>query len=109
MLILYSVLQGLILRNALRAQKNAEDESCTIALNNLRSEVIRLRNEATEKDKILLSLVDKVKEDEASFKTQSKAQKIEIEDLRKQLAEAKEKCGLAEANRDISEYWKNYL
>jgi hypothetical protein len=109
MLILYSVLQGLILSNTLRAQKNAEDESCTIALNNLRSEVIRLRNEATEKDKILLSLVDKVKEDESSFKTQSEAQKIEIEDLRKQLVEAKEKCGLEEANRDISEYWKNYL
>jgi GTP-binding protein EngB required for normal cell division len=104
MLILYSVLQGLILSNALRAQKNAEDESCTIALNNLRSEVIKLRNEATEKDKILLSLVDKVKEDESSFKTQSEAQKIEIEDLRKQLAKSKEKCGLAEANRDISEY-----
>jgi GTP-binding protein EngB required for normal cell division len=109
MLILYSVLQGLILSNALRVQKNDEDESCTIALNNLRSEVIRLRNEATEKDKILLSLVDKVKEDEASFKNQSEAQKIEIEDLRKQLAETKEKCGLAEANRDIIEYWKNYL
>ena len=76
MLILYSFLQGLILSNTLRAQKNAEDESCTIALNNLRSEVIRLRNEATEKDKILLSLVDKVKEDEANFKTQSEAQKI---------------------------------
>jgi predicted RNase H-like nuclease (RuvC/YqgF family) len=90
MLILYSVLQGLILSNALKAQKNDEDESCTIALNNLQSEVIRLRNEATEKDKILLSLVDKVKEDEASFKNQSEAQKIEIEDLRKQLAEAKE-------------------
>ena len=104
MLILYSVLQGLILSNALRAQKNAEDESCTIALNNLRSEVIRLRNEATEKDKILLSLVDKVKEDEASFKTQSEAQKIEIEDLQKQLAEAKEKCALAEAKQGISEY-----
>jgi ATP-dependent Clp protease ATP-binding subunit ClpA len=101
--------QGLILSNALRAQKNDEDESCTIALNNLRSEVIKLRNEATEKDKILLSLVDKVKEDEASFKNKSEAQKIEIEDLRKQLAETKEKCGLAEANRDISEYWKNYL
>jgi hypothetical protein len=69
MLIFYSFLQGLILSNALRAQKNAEDESCTMALNNLRSEVIRLRNEATEKDKILLSLVDKVKENEASFKT----------------------------------------
>jgi hypothetical protein len=109
MLILYSVLQVLILSNTLRAQKNAEDESCTIALNNLRSEVIRLRNEATEKDKILLSLVDKVKEDESSFKTQSEAPKIEIEDLQKQLAEAKEKCGLVEANRDISEYWKNYL
>jgi hypothetical protein len=61
MLILYSFLHGLILSNALRAQKNAEDESYTIALNNLRSEVIRLINEATEKDKILLSLVDKAK------------------------------------------------
>jgi hypothetical protein len=50
-----------------------------------------------------------VKEDEASFKAQAEIQKNEIEDLRKQLAEAKEKCGLAEANRDISEYWKNYL
>jgi hypothetical protein len=36
-------------------------------------------------------------------------QKNEIEDLRKQLAEAKEKCALAEANREASEYWKNYL
>jgi hypothetical protein len=102
-------LQGLILVNALRAQKNAEDESCTIALNNLRTEVIKLRNEATEKDKILLSLVDKVKEDEASFKAQAEIQKNEIEDLRKQLTESKEKFGLVEANRDISEYWKNYL
>jgi hypothetical protein len=53
--------------------------------------------------------VDKVKGDEANFKAQSEIQKNEIEDLRKQLFEAKEKCGLAEANRDISEYWKNYL
>jgi hypothetical protein len=74
----YYFLHGLILSNALRAQKNAEDESCTIALNNLRSEVIRLRNEATEKDKILLSLVDKVKEYETSFKTQSEAQKLRL-------------------------------
>jgi organic hydroperoxide reductase OsmC/OhrA len=102
-------LQGLILSNALSAQKNAEDESCTIALNNLRTEVIKLRNETTEKDKILLSLVDKVKEDEASVKAQAEIQNNEIEDLRKQLAKAKEKCGLAEANRDISEYWRNYL
>jgi hypothetical protein len=60
-------LQGLILSNALRAQKNVEDESCQIALGNLRSKVIKLRNEALEKDKILLSLVDRVKKDEAKF------------------------------------------
>jgi predicted RNase H-like nuclease (RuvC/YqgF family) len=109
MLIFYSFLQGLILSNALRAQKNAEDESCTMALTNLRSEVIRLRNEAMEKDKILLSLVDKVKEDEARFKTQSEAQKTEVEDLRKQLAKAKEKYAVAEAKRGINEYWANHL
>jgi organic hydroperoxide reductase OsmC/OhrA len=102
-------LQGLILSNALSAQKNIEDEGYTMALNNLRSEVIELRNEGLEKDKILISLVNKVKEDEASFKAQAEIQKNEIEDLRKQLVEAKEKCGLAEANRDISEYWKNHL
>jgi hypothetical protein len=55
------------LSNALRAQKNAEDESCQIALGNLRSKVIRLRNEAVEKDKILLSLVDRVKISEANL------------------------------------------
>jgi hypothetical protein len=64
-------LQGLILSNALRAQKNAEDKSCSAALSNLRSEVIKLRNEAIEKDKILLSLVDKANEDEAKFKIQT--------------------------------------
>jgi hypothetical protein len=75
-----------------------------MALNNLRSEVIELRNECLEKYKILISLVNKVKEDEASFKSQADIQQNEIEDLRKELAETKEKCGLAEANRDISEY-----
>jgi hypothetical protein len=102
-------LQGLILSNALRAQKNIEDEGYTMALNNLRSEVIELRNEGLEKDKILISLVNKVKEDETSSKAQAEVQKNEIEDLRKQLAEAKEKCAVAKANRDASEYWKNYL
>jgi hypothetical protein len=55
------------LSNTLRAQKNVEDESCQIALGNLRSEVIKLRNEAIEKDKILLSLVDRVKASEANL------------------------------------------
>jgi hypothetical protein len=101
-------LQGLILSNALRAQKSAEDEGCTIALNNLRSEVIELRNEGLEKDKILNSLLNKIKEDEATSKAQAEAQKCEIEDLQKQLAEAKLKCAIAEADRDTSDYWKNY-
>jgi hypothetical protein len=67
-------LQGLILSNALRAQKDAKDEGCTIALSNLRSEVIELRNEGLEKDKILHSLVNKIKEDETTFKAQAEAQ-----------------------------------
>jgi hypothetical protein len=97
-------LQGLILSNALRAQKNAEDEGCTIALKNLHSEVIELRNEGLEKDKILNSLLNKIKE----AKAQAEAQKCKIEDLRKQLAEAKLKCAIVEADRDASDYWKNY-
>jgi hypothetical protein len=50
----FFIFQGLILSKALKAQKDAEDESCQIALRNLRSEVISLRNEALEKDRILL-------------------------------------------------------
>jgi hypothetical protein len=57
-----------------------------MALNNLRSEVIELRNEGLEKDKILISLVNKIKEDEASSKAPAEAQKREIEDLHRQLA-----------------------
>jgi hypothetical protein len=52
--------------------------------------------------------VNKIKEDEATLKAQTEAQKCEIEDLRKQLAEAKLKCAIAEADRDASDYWKNY-
>jgi hypothetical protein len=110
-LVLYSradpiFLQGLILSNSLRAQKNAKDESYVIALSNLQSEVIKLRNEALEKDKILLSLVDKVKEGEAKFNAQSEAHKAEVEDLRKKLAEANENFEVAKASREISE-WSN--
>jgi hypothetical protein len=67
------LLEGLILSNALRAQKNVEDEGCTIALNNLRSKVIELRNEGLEKYKILNSLVSKIKEDKATSKAQAEA------------------------------------
>jgi hypothetical protein len=69
----HTSLQGLILSNAIRAQKSAEDEGYTMALNNLRSEVIELRNEGLEKDKILHSLVNKIKKDEAASKAQTEA------------------------------------
>jgi chromosome segregation ATPase len=101
--------QGLILSNALRAQKRAEDERCTIALSILRLEVIELRNEGLEKDKILISLVSKMKEDEAKYNTQAEAQKAEVEDLRKQLAEAKENLEVVKASQQISEWWKARL
>jgi hypothetical protein len=77
-----------------------------IALGNLRSEVIKMRNEALQKDKILLSLVDKVKEGEAKFNAQSEAHKVEVEDLRKKLVEANENFEVAKASREISE-WSN--
>jgi vacuolar-type H+-ATPase subunit B/Vma2 len=109
MLILSFFLQGLILSNALRAQKNAEDESCTIALGNLRSEVIELRIEALEKDKILISLVSEVKEDEAKYNAQAEAHKAEVEDLQKKLAEANENFALAKASEEISEWSKTRL
>jgi predicted translin family RNA/ssDNA-binding protein len=99
-------LQSLILSNALRAQKNAEDESCQIALGNLRSEVIKLRNEALEKDKILLSLVDRVKKDEAKFNAQPEAHKAEVENLQKKLDEANENFEVAKVKQEISE-WMN--
>ena len=102
-------IQGLILSNALRAQKNAEDESYEIVFNNLRSEVIKLRNEALEKDKILLTLVDKVKKDEAASKAQAEAQRREIKDLQKQLARAKEERILEETKRELSDQLANHL
>jgi Ribonuclease G/E len=61
-----------------------------------------------ENDKILLTLVDKVRGDEANFKAQSEIQRNEIENLQKQLVEAKLKCVVAEAERDANDYWKNY-
>jgi hypothetical protein len=79
----FFVFQGLILSKALKAQKDAEDESCKIALGNLRSEVIPLRNEVLEKDRILLSLVEMLKSSEASLAAQA-----EVEELKKKVDEA---------------------
>jgi hypothetical protein len=46
-----------------------------------------LRNEALEKDRILLSLVDRLKSSKAKLNAQSEAHKAEVEDLKKKLAE----------------------
>jgi hypothetical protein len=54
-------------------------------------------------------LVNRIKEDEATFKAQAEAQKREIEDLQKQLARAKEERTLEETKREISEQWTNHL
>jgi hypothetical protein len=76
LLIIYTffVCEGLILSKALKAQKDAEDESNQIAIGNLHSEVITLRNEALEKDKILLSLVERLKSSEARLSSLSEAE-----------------------------------
>jgi hypothetical protein len=97
------------LSNALREQKNVEDKSCQIALGNLRTEVIRLRNEALEKDKIMLSLVDRVKASEAKLAAQSEAHKTEVEDLKKKLAEKNEDFEVAKAKQEISEWTSSRL
>jgi hypothetical protein len=88
----------------LRAKKNTEDESCQTALGNLRSEVIKLRNEAAEKDKILLSLVDRVKISEANLAAQFEAHRAKIEDLKKKLAEKNEDFEVAKVKQEISEW-----
>jgi ATP-dependent Clp protease ATP-binding subunit ClpA len=71
---------------------------------NLRSEVIRLRNEVVEKDKILLSLVDRVKVSEANLAAQFEAHRAEIENLKKKLAEKNEDFEVATTKQEISEW-----
>ena len=62
-----------------------------------------------EKDQILLTLVDKVKKDEAASKAQAEAQKREIKDLQKQLARAKEERALEETKRELSDFMVSKL
>jgi hypothetical protein len=71
--ILYPQIQGVT-----KAQKDAEDKSCQIVLGNLHSEVITLRNEALEKDKILLSVVEKLNSSEARLTAQVEAHEAEV-------------------------------
>jgi hypothetical protein len=50
-----------------------------------------LRNEALEKDRMLLSLVEKLKSNEANLAAQAEAHKVEVEEVKKKVAEAIEK------------------
>jgi hypothetical protein len=93
----------LILSKALKAQKDAEDERCKIALGNLRAEVITLRNEALEKDKILLSLVEKLKSSEANLVAQAEAHRAEVEELKKKVVVAAEKFEVKAVKHKICE------
>jgi seryl-tRNA synthetase len=56
-----------------------------------------------EKDKILLSLVDRLKTSEAKLNTQVEAHKAEVEDLKKKIAEINENFEVAKAKQEISE------
>jgi hypothetical protein len=102
----FFVFQGLILSKALKAQKDADDESCQIDLGNLRSKVIALRNEDLEKDMILHSLVEKLKSSEAKLVPQAEAHKVEVEDLKK-VAEATVIFEVAMVKHKISEIEKS--
>jgi chromosome segregation ATPase len=56
-----------------------------------------------EKDKILLSLVDRLKSSEAKLNAQTEAHKAEVEDLKKKLAKMNENFEVAKAKQEISE------
>jgi hypothetical protein len=101
------ICQGLLLSKALKAQKDADDESCRIALGNLRSEVITLRNEALAKDKILLSLVEKLKASEAKLSAQAEAHEADMQELMKKVTEATENFNVEVVKHEICEIEKS--
>jgi hypothetical protein len=94
---------GFNFEQGFKGPEKAEDESCQLALGNLRLEVITLRNEALEKDKILLYLVDRLKTSEAQLKAQAEAHEVKVEGLKKKLAEMNEDFEVAKAKKEISE------
>jgi hypothetical protein len=55
-----------------------------------------------EKDKILLTLVDKVKEDEAIFKTQSEAQKLRLKTFGSNWPKLKRSAPLQKLNEELA-------
>jgi hypothetical protein len=80
-----------------------------MALGNLQSKVITLRNKAPKKDKILLSLVNRLKNSEAKLNAQSEAHRAKVESLKKKLAEMNENLEVAKAKQEISEWTSSRL
>jgi hypothetical protein len=78
------VCQGLILSKALKAQKDAEDE-------------------ALEKDKILLSLVERLKSSEARLSAQAETHEADMQELKKKIAEATENFNVEIVKHEICE------
>jgi signal recognition particle GTPase len=69
----------------------------------LRSAVITLRNEALEKDKILLSLVERLKSSEDRLSAQAKAHEAEVQELTKKVAEATANIDVEVVKHEICE------
>jgi hypothetical protein len=74
-----------------------------IALGNLRSKVITLRDEALEKDKILLSLVERLKSSKARLSAQAEAHEAEVQELKKKVAKATENFNVEVVKHKICE------
>jgi hypothetical protein len=66
-------------------------------------EVITLRKEALAKDKILLSLVERLKSSEAKLSAQVEAHKVEVQELEKKVAEVTENFNVELTKREISD------
>jgi hypothetical protein len=74
-----------------------------VAIGNHQSEVITLRNQALTKDKILLSLVERLKSSEAKLSTQAEVHKAVVQELEKKLAVATENFNVELTKREISD------
>jgi hypothetical protein len=62
-----------------------------------------LRNEALAKDKILLSLVERLKSSEAKMSAQAEAHKAKVQELKRKVAEATKKFELEVVKHEICE------
>jgi phage shock protein A len=74
-----------------------------MALGNLRSEVITLRNEALEKDKILHSLAKRLRSSEARLSAQAETHQAEMQELKKKVAEATDNFNVEVVKHEICE------